>query len=1031
MPTVTRTLRERKLVTIMFVDMVESLAAIRNSDPEEAHEIFAGALAVMTDAIHASGGVVTRALGDGVMAVFGAPAAQEDHAARACHAAIDLHARLASGYPVSSITPVRIGIHSGEVALGGSPNDFAVDYDATGAVVHIAARLQSFAPPGGTALTAATRAFLTEDLATEPIGPLKLKGLEEPVDAFVLAPASQNQPRPLRFAADEFIGRTAAIEVLEAACRSAMAGRGLLVGISGEAGVGKTSLINRFLWRHDGSLKIAVSAAERYGRAAPLQPVRNILIGLFTPAAAATAAPGSGRSEQVPTFPDSLSARHRLALQELMDPAGPGSARSGLPPREWRDLIASAISEALLKESERSPLLIAIEDLQRADSATIDLIATLAGVAPLGHLLILVSFRRDFKHNWSGKAGYTELELDRLTVAETKLLIRRLIGDAAIPSLEKRILDRIGGNPLFLRETARTLIEEGIVGGPPGARILLKEGWHLSVPLSVSGTIAERIDRLPARAKDVLLVASVLGVEFSPLILSMIVDSPAEAIRSEIETLERAEFVRRLGPAQGERYTLAHDLFQEVAYAMLLKRRRQTLHGAAFRALKGDAAADNPRPTERLAHHAFNGELWDAAVTYCREAGRRAAERFSLQEAAAHLENAITALARTDIEGRRLREAIDIRLEARLAYLPLLRLERIEELLVEAETAAQRLADRARLAQIIGFLAGLAYLRESPEQCIRLCRRAIGIAARYPGGSLEITPHFHLAQAQYALGKCRQTIETLQRIPSGSDPSLSASSSGLPGRPAVMASYWIAISKAEIGSFDEAQSIASRMLAFEPGLTPFEYVYAETAVGFVLMVRGDYYPALGASERALEALDRGDAPFMVPVVASQVGWLLAAVGKAHEGAALARRAVRAMEDVGIYSGRSRWFARLAEALLLSGQFEEAFEQAELAFKVAEHAGEYGYLCSALRLRSRIGVELGHAAEQARADLARAIVIARKLALGPTVAKCHFERGTLEMRLGQATAARRSLLAARNAFCRYQMSSWATRTEQKL
>ncbi|MGH7049060.1 MAG: ATP-binding protein, partial [Acetobacteraceae bacterium] len=980
----------------MFVDMVGSLAAIRDTDPEEAHEVFADALAVMADAIHAYGGVVTRALGDGVMALFGAPAAQEDHAARACHAAIDLHERLAAGYPVNAITPVRIGIHSGEVALGGSPNDFAVDYDATGTVVHIAARLQSFAPPGGTVLTAATRAFLPEEMATEPIGPLKLKGLEMPVEAFALAPTNTNRPRLSRPPADEFVGRTAAIQVLEAAYRSAIAGRGSLVGICGEAGVGKTALINRFLSQHDGSLKIAVSTTERYGRAAALQPVRDILISLFAPAALNGAA-GTCQSEQCPRFPDRLSAEHRGALDELMDVGGTGSGRSDLPARERRDLIASAVSDVLLKESARSPLLIAIEDVQRTDSASIDLIGTLANAAPMGRLLILVSYRRGFSHNWGERAGFRELELDRLTVPETKLLIRRLIDDAAIPSLEKKILGRIGGNPLFLRETARALIEEGIVGGPPGARILLKESWHLSVPLSVSGRIAERIDRLPARAKDVLLVASVLGGEFSLGILSMIMDFPADAIRSEIETLERAEFVRSLEAGAGERFLLAHDLFQEVAYAMLLKRRRQALHGAAFRALKDGASADTASPTERLAHHAFNGELWDAAVIHCREAGRRAAGRFSLQEAAAHFENAMTALARTDIEGRRLREAIDLRLDARLAYLPLLRLDRIHDLLLEAETAALRLADRTSLAQIIGFLAGLAYLRESPEQCIRLCRRAISISARDPDRSREITPRFHLAQAQYALGKYRQTIETLRHVVPEFAPELSASSSGLPGRPAVMSSYWIAISMAEIGAFEQARAMATRMLSFKPALTPFEYIYSETALGFVLMVRGDYDPALGASERALEALDRGDAPFMVPVVASQAGWLLAAAGRAHEGAALARRAVRAMEDVGIFSGRSRWSARLAEALLLSGQFEAAFEQAQLALNAAEHAGECGYLCSALRLRARLRVELEQAAEQAFADLARASAIARKLALGPTLAKCHFDRGTLEAR----------------------------------
>ena len=258
-------LSERKVVTIMFVDMIESLAAIRGADPEKSHEMFSSSIALMTEAVHTFGGTVVRTLGDGIMVVFGAPAAQEDHAARACHAALHLLKRLADAQMAQRVLDVRIGLHSGVVAVGSSPNDFNMNYDATGAVVHIASRVEKAAPRGKAAITAVTRALLREAIITVPLGSRKLKGLDDEMELFVLVRPAHKEDKEdgqIGHRQEPFVGRAGPMAELENAFRAASVGHGQLITVAGEAGIGKTTLIERFLSLHHTSAKIARGAAS-------------------------------------------------------------------------------------------------------------------------------------------------------------------------------------------------------------------------------------------------------------------------------------------------------------------------------------------------------------------------------------------------------------------------------------------------------------------------------------------------------------------------------------------------------------------------------------------------------------------------------------------------------------------------------------------------------------------------------------------------------------------------------------------------
>ena len=1015
-------LSERKLVTILFADIVDSLRAIEGVDPEEAHALLSATLDAMAQAVRAYGGSVANTMGDGIMAVFGAPLAQEDHAMRACHAALLLHDWVAGIRPGSDRVAVRVGLHSGEVAIGTAPAEIS----ATGAAVHIASRLQQLAAPGRTVLSAETSMLVQAEMLTEPLGRFALKGLERSVDLHRLLGPLPAQPRPEHRRQASFVGRGAPLAALLEAHAAALQGRGALLAVSGEAGIGKTALVERFLAARPPAARLVRGAAERYLSAAPFQPLRALMLDLLE---LHQVAPEERRAAllarlQVLDLTPEISAP---PLLELFDLASADVEWARLGAQQRRARMAASFAELLLRESRHCPLLVVLEDLQWADSATIDLLGLLARQLGTHGILLLLTHRPEFQPPWADSPIFRALRLDRLDEEETRALIRHQAGAGLLPLLERRILALSRGNPLFLRESINALIEAGMVApGPAGApAATLPDPETIAIPRSVTAVIAERIDRLAPDAKAVLLAASVIGAQFSLDLLARLTREPPERLPEQLRILERAEFLRSVDPAAGL-YAFDHALFQEVGYATLLKANRRRLHEAAFLALRQRQRQREPEAAqvESLAFHALHGELWEEAFRLCWRAGRRAAARYAHREAAHHLENALHALGQADPDGLRLESALELRLELRAASLPLLRLDRVGGLLEEARQLAQRLGHRDQLARITGFLAGHAYLTRSAKPSEALCREALQLCREGTDPYLRIAPSLYLAQALYGLGRYGEVLRVLNPVLRNLDAGLPGAALGLPVRPLLMGWYWLAIAQAELGRFAPARQLCERMLTIADELLPFEYIYAETAAGFVLMLEGQMAAAREASARALAAADERDIAFIIPVLGSQLGYQMAATGQAAEGVALARRGMQAAERIGVYAGRSRWCARLAEACLAAGLPEEGMAHAETALRLAEAGEEAGYVCSALRLRAKARLWRGGSAEAARQDLLRAAETARRLHIGPALAKAQLDLGLLERMLGRPGPARQHWRRAEAGFRRLGMEVWA-------
>jgi class 3 adenylate cyclase len=645
---------ERKQVTVLFADLKGSMELLAERDPEEARQLLDPVLHRMMEAVHRYEGTVNQVMGDGIMALFGAPLAHEDHAVRACYAALAMQdtmrryseeVRRTHGVEVQ----IRVGLNSGEVVVRAIGNDLHMDYSAIGETTHLAARMEQFAPPGTIRLTAATLRLVEGFMRVNALGPVPVKGLTAPVEVFDLVGASALRHRLQAAAArglTRFVGRDMELAALGQALVRTAAGHGQVVALVGEAGVGKSRLVYECVHSHQTQGWLVLeSASVSYGKATPYFPVLDLL----------------RRYTRVDERDDTRTIRAKvtgqlLTLDETLQDAMPpllalldalpdDSPFLRLDPPQRRQRTLTALKRVLLRESQVQPMLVVFEDLHWIDSETQALLDSLVESLPTARLLLLVNYRPEYQHGWSGKTYYTQLRLDPLPPASAAEVLQALLGDdAGLLPLTQLLIARTEGNPFFLEESVRTLVETGLLVGAPGAYRLAQPLDTLHVPATVQAVLAARIDRLPPEEKRLLQTAAVIGTEVPMPLLQAIAELPEAAFHHGLAHLQAAEFLYETRLFPEHVYTFKHALTHEVAYGGLLQERRRVLHArivAVLEALVGDRVTEQ---VERLAHHARRGELWTKALAYCRQAGTKALARSAYRETVTAFEQALVAL---------------------------------------------------------------------------------------------------------------------------------------------------------------------------------------------------------------------------------------------------------------------------------------------------------------------------------------------------------------------------------------------------
>jgi class 3 adenylate cyclase len=532
---------ERKHVTVLFADLKGSTELIEGLDPEEARQLLDPALHVMMDAVHRYEGTVNQVLGDGIMALFGAPVAHEDHAVRACYTALAMQTairryaeevRRSHGLEMQA----RVGLNSGEVVVRAIDSSLHMDYSAVGQTTHLAARMEQLATPGSIRLTTATLRLVEGLVQVNALGPVPVRGLTEPIEVFELVGASTIRRRLQASAArglTRFVGRQQELMALQRALEHAGAGHGQVVAMVGEAGQGKSRLAYEFIHsHHTQSWRMLESASVSYGKATPYFPVIDLL----------------KRYCHIEEHDDSRTIRAKVtgqlltldealqdtvpALLSLLDALPEDSPFLKLDPPQRRQRTFDALKRIFLRESQEQPLLLVFEDLHWIDHETQALLDNLVESLPTARLLLLVNYRPEYQHSWGSKTYYTQLRLDPLPPVSADKLLHALLGDdASLEPLKQLLIARTEGNPFFLEESVRTLVETGVLVGEPGAYHLRQALADIQVPATVQAVLAARIDHLPPEEKRLLQTAAVIGTEVPLTLLQTIAEPPEEVLQ--------------------------------------------------------------------------------------------------------------------------------------------------------------------------------------------------------------------------------------------------------------------------------------------------------------------------------------------------------------------------------------------------------------------------------------------------------------------------------------------------------------------
>ena len=762
---------ERKQVTVLFADIKGSTELIASLDPEAARRLLDPALHLMMEAVHRYEGTVNQVLGDGIMALFGAPVAHEDHAARACYAALAMQAamqryteevRRTQGLAVQ----IRVGLNAGEVVVRAIGNDLHMDYSAIGQTTHLAARMEQLATPGSILLTATTLRLVEGLVRVNAMGPVPVKGLAEPVEVFELVGGTAIRRRLQAAVArglSRFVGRDHELESLQQALQQAGAGHGQVAAIVGEAGVGKSRLVYEFVHSHrTRGWLVLESASVSYGKATPYFPVLDLL----------------RRYCHLEDGDDSRTLRAKVtghvltldaALQEaipallsLLDALPDDSPFFGLEPSQRRQCTLDALKQVLLRESHVQPLLLVFEDLHWIDTETQALLDNLVESLPTARVLLLLNYRPEYQHGWGSKTYYTQLRLDPLPPVSANELLQALLGDdASLAPLTQLLIARTQGNPFFLEESVRTLVETQVLVGERGAYRLARALTGIQVPATVQAILAARIDRLPPEEKQLLQTAAVIGTEVSLPLIQAIAELSEETLQRGLAHLQAAEFLYEIRLFPEREYTFKHALTHEVAYGSLLQERRQALHARIVESL--EAGERVPEQVERLAHHALRGELWDKALAYCRQAGEKALARSAHREAVAYFEQALSALPHLPEQRDTIEQAIDLRLALRSALQPWSNWGRILAYLREAEALAVALDDPRRLGQVAVRLSRHFYFTGAYDQAIAAGQRALALATADGDVVLQALANLRLGLAYRAQGDYRRAIDYLRQ----------------------------------------------------------------------------------------------------------------------------------------------------------------------------------------------------------------------------------------------------------------------------
>jgi len=947
---------ERKQVTVLFCDIANSTELAQRLGAEPMHEVLERFFELALAEVHRYEGTINQFLGDGFMALFGAPIAHEDDARRAVLAALSVQRRLrdrpTAPIDVLGDVTVRMGLNTGLVVVGTIGDNLRMDYTAVGDTTNLAARLQQMAEPGTLLISDSTHRLVDGAVRAERVAPLRVKGKSEPVAAYRLlglAPRrSALEERPTR-SLGRFVGRERDAGALQDLFTQVTEGRGQVVGVVGEPGMGKSRLLHEF--RKTLSARAATVLEGRcvsYGGAIPYLPIVEIIRNncgivdgdgadiVADRLAAGLREVGMAPGEWMP---------YLLHLFGVKDESG---AIDALSPEAVKARTFETLRQLTLRGSRLRPLIFIVEDGHWIDKTSEEYLASLVENLIAAPILLITTYRPGYRPPGMDRSYATQITLrplprhDSLTVVQSALQ-----GKGLSTSLADTILSRADGNPFFLEELALAMSDP-------------REPGH-AVPDTVQGVITARIDRLAEDTKRLVRTAAVLGREFPQKLLDRVWDGSG-ALHPHLLELKRLEFVYERAGTDESVYVFKHALTQDVAYEGLLTHRRQALHGAAGLALEELYADRLEEMDGALAHHFARSEIADKAVTYLMRVADKAARVYANAEALTHLTEALVHVQRLPEGRQRDRMLLDVAQRRGFSLYFLGRFAESVECLLEHRERLDRLDDAALAGPFYFWLAHMYSRLGRAELAVQSAERAITEGSRCRDDATVGKAHGLLALEGHWSGQAKDGIEH--------------------GRTAVarlagtaqqwwlgMAHIYMGFDYVLLGKFAEMQEAAARATTVGKAISDTRLqCYAAFTTSWMASMRGEAAVAIDDAERSRKlATDRVSGVY----AAGFLGYAHVERGEAEAAIPLLEHAVRELEQFGFPQWHGMFTSSLAEAYRLSGNTYKALELAERGLALATSCRYWLAVGYAQRVLARIASDQGRH-DDAAARLADAL-----------------------------------------------------------
>jgi len=937
---------ERKQVTVLFADVIGSMDLAERTDPELWRSIMDRFFTILCDGVHRFEGTVDKFTGDGIMALFGAPVAHEDHAQRACWAALTLQRELAA-YAIEVRRAeglsfsVRMGINSGEVVVGQIGEDLRVEYTAVGHTVGLAQRMESLAEPGKAYLTDDTAALVAGYLDLEDLGEFDVKGVSEPVRVHALAGAGGARTRLDISRArgfTRFVGRGDELAALEAALEHSRSGSGTVVGVVGEAGVGKSRLCHEFVERaRRRGIPVYEAQGQAHGREIPFLPVLQMMRSYFGITESDSDQQARERIAGRVLLLDDAFAESLPLLFDFLAVPDPQRPAPRMDPEARQRALLEVVKHLVHTSGQSNPGINLLEDAHWFDPGTEVFVQQFVEAIQSSHTLAILNFRPEYSAEWMRKSYYRQISLAPLGPEAIKALLAELLGEhPSLNGLPDLIRERTAGNPFFIEEVVRSLAESGNLEGKRGDYRLVRPVDDAVVPPTVNTILAARIDRLSEREKSLLQSAAVIGREFSEPVLERAASLSGDDLEPALRALIAAEFIYEQELYPEAIYAFKHPLTQEVAYRSQLGERRALVHRRVAEAL-ADLHPDklDERSALLAQHWEAAGEPLEAARWSARAAAWAGVN--DIAEAVRHWRK-VSELVETMSDSD---ETIALALDARLARLEYgWRLGISEQEATAHYEAGRKLAeaagDRVMLMRITGAYANVRGFAGHTDEYGELADEVDRLSAEIADPALRIASLGAPAYSRWVLG---HPAESLASIEEGI--ALGAEDHAIGGGLGLLCPYaWCLMMRgvvlSSMGYVEEAEASFERALkvARDQGDTETEG-WAQMTYVWIAHASGKAEQALAHATQGYEIAERMGSTFSRVWATYYLGYARHMVGGSQEGAALIDRSVEVGREARTaLEFESQRLAALSEARLGAGDPAGALEAAEESVQLA-------------------------------------------------------------------------------------------------